>query len=360
MERPLILTTPQPTRHPAPTAKASALAYLMFDRTDLNAASAFLNEFGLIEVSRTEREALFRGTGPAPYCYVVRKAARDHFRGFGLCIDTRDELDRLAALPGASPIEALSWPGGGLVVHLTDPSGFQVDAVFDRTDAAPLPHRTAMSLNSVDAADRVNRTQRVPVQPPEIIRLGHVVLEVAEYQKTAAWYTQHFGFIPTDIQLLPDNTPAVAFMRIDRGDTPVDHHTLVLAQGFKPTYSHSAYEVIDADAVAMGQRILREHGRKHAWGMGRHILGSQIFDYWEDPWGDKHEHYCDGDLFTSEHPVGLHVVSREAMAQWGPTMPASFVRPKLSFSNVIALVRNVMRSPDLSIGKLRALAKLVG
>jgi hypothetical protein len=26
--------------------------------------------------------------------------------------------------------------------------------------------------------------------------------------------------------------------------------------------------------------------------LGRHIPGSQIFDYWKDPWGDKPEHYC--------------------------------------------------------------------
>ena len=66
------------------------------------------------------------------------------------------------------------------------------------------------------------------------------------------------------------------------------------------------------DAVGMGQRVLRDRGWKHAWGIGRHILGSQIFDYWQDPWGDKHEHYCDGDLFTADQPTGVHPVSREA------------------------------------------------
>ena len=139
-----------------------------------------------------------------------------------------------------------------------------------------------------------------------MIRLGHVVLEVADYQATCAWYTQHFGFIPSDVQVLPDGSPAVAFMRLDLGDTPADHHTLALAQGFMPPYSHSAYELVDADAVGMGQRVLREKGWTHAWGIGRHILGSQIFDYWQDPWGDKHEHYCDGDLFTADQPMGVH------------------------------------------------------
>ena len=35
------------------------------------------------------------------------------------------------------------------------------------------------------------------------------------------------GFIPSDVMCLPDGTPVGAFMRLDRGDEPTDHHTLV-------------------------------------------------------------------------------------------------------------------------------------
>ena len=94
--------------------------------------------------------------------------------------------------------------------------------------------------------------------------------------------------------------------------------------------------------------------------MGRHVLGSQIFDYWQDPWGDKHEHYCDGDLFTADQPMGIHAASRQAMSQWGPLMPRSFTRPRLSLSNIKALVRDPRRGPDLSIGEPRSLVKLFG
>lgn len=69
--------------------------------------------------------------------------------------------------------------------------------------------------------------------------------------------------------------------------------------------------------------MLHERGWTHAWGVGRHILGSQIFDYWQDAWGDKHEHYCDGDLYTADRPTGFHPATREAMSQWGQKMPAS-------------------------------------
>jgi catechol 2,3-dioxygenase-like lactoylglutathione lyase family enzyme len=255
-------------------------------------------------------------------------------------------------------VQACALLGGGYVVQLTDPSGFQVDAIWGQSPAEALPHRQPLSFNSVDAAVRINDTQRPPEQPPEVIRLGHVVLELADYQETCAWYTRHFGFIPSDVQVLPDGSPAVAFLRLDLGDEPADHHTLALAQGFVATYSHSAYEVVDADAVGMGQRVLRDKGWTHAWGIGRHILGSQIFDYWQDPWGDKHEHYCDGDLFTSAAPTGVHTVSREAMAQWGPTMPRSFTRPRFTPASIAALISNLRRCPDLTLSKLRTLARI--
>ena len=66
------------------------------------------------------------------------------------------------------------------------------------------------------------------------------MLERADYQATCAWYTRHFGFIPSDVQVLPDGSPAVAFMRLDLSNAPADHHTLALAQGFAPIYSRSA------------------------------------------------------------------------------------------------------------------------
>jgi hypothetical protein len=206
----------------------------------------------------------------------------------------------------------------------------------------------------------VNRTQRLPLAPAEVVRLGHYVLEAARFQETCHFYTQHLGMLPSDVQVFDDGTPAVTFLRLNRGDTPADHHTLAIAQGVIDVFAHAAFEVIDADALGMGNRILRERARRHALGIGRHVLGSQIFDYWEDPWGARHEHYCDGDVFTADQPCGVHPVSRESMAQWGPPMPRSFTKPRLSPGALAAIVSNVRRSPDLSVRKLLELKRLFG
>ena len=354
------LKTSQPARHPDPTIKAQSLAYLIFERTNLEEAESFLIDFGLTVVSRTADMLCLRAAGTAPFCYVVRRADQSRFIGFGLTVATAEDLVKLSRISGATPIRPSALPGGGDFVTLTDPSGFRIDVVHGQAEVDPLPRRPLLQWNLGGQVVRINQGQRPPAAPPEIVKLGHIVLEVVDYQATCAWYTNHFGFIPSDVQVLDDGQPAVTFMRLNLGDRPADHHTLAIAQGFAPTYSHSAYELLDTDAVGMGQRVLREHGWTHAWGIGRHILGSQIFDYWEDPWGDKHEHYCDGDVCTEKMQTGVHKVSRDAMAQWGPVMPTSFTKPKLTLKNILLIVKNLRRSPDLTFKKLVTLARLFG
>lgn len=352
------LSTPQPARHPAPTAKATRLAYLVFERPDIERAKVFLEDFGLITAQQSADTVYLRAAEAAPFCYVLRQGEEARFAGLAFDVEARSDLEKLSRIAGASPIEKLATPGGGEVVRLRDPSGFAVEVVLGREAYAELPVRRALEANSASSTPRVNRGQRTPVEPPEVIRLGHVVLELADFQATCAWYTQHLGLIPSDVQVLSDGSPAVTFLRLDRGDTPSDHHTLALAQGFAARYNHSAYEVADLDAVGMGQRVLRKKGYTHAWGIGRHLLGSQIFDYWQDPWDAKHEHYADGDVFTSDVPIGVSSAGGEGLSQWGPPLPATFLRPAATLTNLGDAIRNTVQSPDLSLRKLLEMAKL--
>lgn len=345
------LSTAQPARHPNPTIKANLVAYAIFTRTDLTLAERYLSDFGLQRAALENDTLYMRGTQAAPYCYRVEKGARDAFVGLGLGVASRADLKALAQLPGASAIEPCPGPGGGERVCLTDPSGFRVEAVCWPASKA-LSRRAALPLNSPESVQRINDTQRPPVAPPEVIKLGHVALEVVDYQDTLAWYTQHFGLIPSDVQVLPDGSPVMTFTRLDLGDVPSDHHAVAFAQGFMPALNHVSFEVVDLDAVAMGHRVLQERGWKHVWGMGRHVLGSQIFDYWRDPFGDKHEHYADGDRFDNTVPTGVHLISADAMAQWGQRLTPEFTRPHLNASAIWQLLRNLRRSPDLSLRKL--------
>jgi catechol 2,3-dioxygenase-like lactoylglutathione lyase family enzyme len=157
------------------------------------------------------------------------------------------------------------------------------------------------------------------------VRLGHVVLNVSDFRASERWYKDRFGFITSDeIQVAPEFAIG-AFMRCDRGETPTDHHTLFLMQGPKgPGFNHAAYEVCDLDDLMRGHQRLRDAGHTAEWGVGRHILGSQVFDYWRDPWGNTLEHWTDGDLFTAADGSNVASVQDLLGVQWGQAMPPTF------------------------------------
>jgi len=84
----------------------------------------------------------------------------------------------------------------------------------------------------------------------------------------------------------------------------------------EPGFEHAAFEVEDFDALMTGHAHLRGAGWTHHQGVGRHVLGSQIFDYWRDPWGHVVEHFTDGDLLDAAARRGLHDPATALGSQW--------------------------------------------
>jgi hypothetical protein len=116
-----------------------------------------------------------------------------------------------------------------------------------------------------------------------------------------------------------------AFMRCDRGAEYVDHHTVLAVGAGMVDLNHVSFEVQDLDDVMTGHEHLAARGYEHRWGIGRHVLGSQIYDYWRDPWGRIHEFWTDGDLFNDRNPTGAVPADMEGPAShWGPPAPGPF------------------------------------
>jgi catechol 2,3-dioxygenase-like lactoylglutathione lyase family enzyme len=113
-----------------------------------------------------------------------------------------------------------------------------------------------------------------------------VVLGTTRFTAALDWYVNTLGLIVSDFLYLDGQRqrgPVMAFIRCNLGSVPADHHTLAMLLQPRTGYVHSAYQLTDLDEVAASGRYLRDHGYRHAWGLGRHIQGSQIFDYWRDP-----------------------------------------------------------------------------
>jgi catechol 2,3-dioxygenase-like lactoylglutathione lyase family enzyme len=302
--------------------KIEDVAHVRFRAPDLGEMRAFLEDFGLTVVEQTETRLVARGSGPAPVAHVT-DLGEPGFAGVAFRAEGVQDLERLAAAEGVGVAES-DLPGGGHVVAIQDPDGHRVDVVAGQAAAPPLPLGASAPWNRAEARDRLRATKRIVAGPANVVRLGHVVLNVSDFRASERWYKDRFGFITSDeIQLAPEFAIG-AFMRCDRGDTPTDHHTLFLMQGPKgPGFNHAAYEVADLDDLMRGHQRLKDAGRAAEWGVGRHILGSQVFDYWRDPWGHTLEHWTDGDLFTAADGSNISNLQELLGVQWGPQMPAT-------------------------------------
>lgn len=301
------------------TIKIEDIAHVRFSAPDLDAMETFLTEFGLAPFRAND--ALYaRGAGVQPFVHAT-SLGEPAFQAVGFRAENVADLERLAAAEGVS-VEPLDAPGGGSIVRLRDPDGFLVEVVAGQRGAAPLPLPADGVHNDASAKPRLRAPLRLSEGPAHVARLGHAVLEVKDFRASEAWYKERFGFITSDEIEAAPGFAIGAFMRCDRGETPTDHHTLFLLQApSAPRFNHAAFEVANFDDLMRGHTHLKRAKRTPAWGVGRHILGSQIFDYWKDPWGHELEHWTDGDLFAAADDSNKATFADLLGVQWGPRHP---------------------------------------
>ena len=66
----------------------------------------------------------------------------------------------------------------------------------------------------------------------------------------------------------------------------------------------------------MAHRWLTRRQRTEIWGVGRHPLGSHVFDIWKDPNGFRYETFSDTDLLDASAITGLHAIQDMEMDLW--------------------------------------------
>jgi catechol 2,3-dioxygenase-like lactoylglutathione lyase family enzyme len=298
--------------------KIEDIAHVRFAAPDLALMRGFLEDFGLACFEESGR-LYGKGRDGRPFIHVT-EPGEAKFLGVGLRAASIADLEALAAHEGLAS-EPLNEPGGGKVLRLVDPDGYLVEVVAGQACEAPAP-LCPPQFNS--AADKPR--QRTPIRltpaPAHVRRIGHAVLKVNDFRRSEAWWKDRFGFITSDEIEAARDVALGAFMRCDRGNTPSDHHTIFLAQlPGALGLLHAAFEVESLDDLMLGHQFLKACQHKAAWGVGRHIMGSQIFDYWKDPFGNELEHWTDGDLFTAADPPQKQTMQALLAVQWGSPHP---------------------------------------
>ena len=309
-----------------PVVKVRDIAYGRLRAPDLDIMEAFLTAFGMVRADRTEEKLFMRGSDPDHHIHITEKGPPG-FIGLAYNADSAEDLTRLAELPGASAIEGIDEPGGGRRVRLTEPNGYEIEVIHGQTLLDPLPVSYPQQNSGPEGSRRLGEPLRLHQGPSRVKRIGHGVLGSPMVMETVAWFRDTLGFIASEDVYAgsPDNIIG-SFNRCDRGEAYVDHHVFFCIRNETSGLNHLSFEVHDIDDVFTGHAHLKTQGRyEHMWGVGRHLLGSQVFDYWADPWGRMHEHWSDTDRLNAEKAGNLIAAEDGFREQWGEPAPKKFL-----------------------------------
>ncbi|KAK3623733.1 hypothetical protein LTR56_014699 [Elasticomyces elasticus] len=313
------------------------LSHVYFEHPDLDEFSRFAEDFGFVLAARKESTLYFRGYGKDPYVYVASQSTdgKPHFRGPAFVAASQQEFDKAKALPEGKLSSLAKAPGGGEILTFSRADDTQFHIVLGQQErqieigADPTAILQEIGpFNTPFEKPRKGKFQRFTEGPALVHKLGHFGYVHREFDADLKWYTDNFNFVPSDILYHWDfsNIDVMTFMHLDRGERYTDHHIFFMQRAppeCQKTYlHHTSYEVEDFDTQLIGHQWLAKKGWKSVWGVGRHVLGSQIFDYWQDNSGFKIEHYADGDLVNRNTPTKRDVVG--PLSVWGPELPKDF------------------------------------
>ncbi len=289
----------------------------------LAATCAYYQEFGLAEAAPGRFATL---DGGEQLAFVA--APRRTLRALRVGVDDADDLGRAAAslakLGFACERSAHSLTATELVTGIR-----ATLAIEPRVSQQP---SALLATNGPGRAPRENARSAAAVAPAEKPRprkLSHAVTTSTDPAATRRFFVEGLGFH------VSDEVPAfgAVFLRCS-----TDHHNLLVQPGPFAFLHHSAWEMDDVDAVgAAAGAMLAADPKRHAWGLGRHAIGSNYFWYLRDPAGNFAEYSSDLDVIVDQE--AWRVASSIAVAglsSWGPPVPREFLAP----DDIVALARS--------------------
>jgi catechol 2,3-dioxygenase-like lactoylglutathione lyase family enzyme len=306
--------------------KVKDLAYGRLRAPDLDAMEEFLTHFGLIRAERTPTALYMRGSDPPHHIHVTEKG-EPRCVGFAWHAASEDDLRRLATMPGASGVETVDEPGGGKRVRLSEPNGYQIEVLHGMQQRPTIPVARDPMNSGAEPLRRAGRLMRLANSPTPVKRIGHVVLASPRVMETVRWFREVLGLTCSDDVYAGSRENIIgSFNRLDRGSDYVDHHVFFCVHNEKAGLNHLSFEVPDIDAVFQDHEYLMRLGKyEHMWGIGRHLLGSQVYDYWCDPWRRVHERWADTDRLNVANGGNLLSVEEGFASQWGDRPPEKFI-----------------------------------
>lgn len=148
--------------------------------------------------------------------------------------------------------------------------------------------------------------------------LSHILMFTPDVLRMTAYCEHVLG-----LRLSDKSGEIIAFIHSPHGS---DHHLVAFAKSHAAGLHHSSWDVGSVDEVGAGAEQMRNAGWGQGWGVGRHVLGSNYFNYVRDPWGSYCESSCDIDFVPPDldWPAAGHP-PEDCLYVWGPALPEDFI-----------------------------------
>lgn len=292
-----------------------SISHFGIEMPDVDAMESFLDKFGLCPVKSGDQLEVRSTTGDHVWAKILPGAGKKLvYMSFGCFAEDYDAIRQQVADAGVAFIDP---PAGGddEGFWFADPDGVALQVKIG-PNLSPDAKRPTASLEVPAGVQGAAYRSSVPKAGPT--RLAHMALFVSNLDKSLDFYMRTLG-----VYLADRSADVIAFTYGRHG---CDHHLVAMVQSEGGGLHHCSWEVNDVEHLGLISEQTRMAGHSNQWGIGRHVLGSNWFNYIEAPGGGWWEASFNIDYIpkgfewdTKDHPV------EDSFYLWGPDLPSNFV-----------------------------------
>ena len=279
---------------------------------DLDEEARFLDAFGL-EVERKPDRLEIRTAGNDHVWALILKADGPkqslQYASLGCYEADYEQIRKQVEQAGGAPSNGHpAGPTGGF--WFRDPEGVLMQVVVAKKTAPD--DKSKMADMNVPANVR-GAPARSAASKVKSTRLSHMALFTTDLDRSLAFYTRALG-----LRLADRSGGIIAFTYGRHGS---DHHLIAFATGPAAGLHHSSWDMPSVEALGLANTQLRAAGYNRHWGPGRHVLGSNYFNYTRDKWGQWWENSAHIDFIEKDAPWQVaNFADEDAFYLWGPDL----------------------------------------
>ena len=280
------------------------LGYVVLEVTDVAKSTAFYRDLVGLDLDREEAGQAFLRCSDMPQNIVLAQGPTPGLRRIALELESRADLDRARAYletEGFAPrildtAEAARLKLGAGLRFREPGTGLEFE-FFVEPEKADCPFAATKA---------------------DIARLGHIVLNVADFDTVYGSLVGKLNFMVSDA--VPGK---IAFLRCFPNKF---HHSLALISAPANGYNHVNFMVSDIDDIGRAINRMKKAEVPIVFGPGRHLPSGSIFLYFLDPDGMTTEYSFGMEEFEEDSAREARELdpTPETLDTWGSTPDPRF------------------------------------